>query len=444
MVATCAGVTSKNLQKRSVQRSTDPINGHHSGLKHQESHSHICGYVFWLLVRNWVSPTKADNALTWDRTVIVATLVVGVETDFPRMIIVEIHEKALKASTTYHFPCLIFMLCKDSGVPIWHCDKLIRATGTLDIGLIRDRASVAAPRRETQVDIPPLGVDLVDDVEQMQGDDPAPPSHTDDAPASPSQATNRAPSSSRVTPPSGVAVLPLVCVPKLEAQIPTLLHHVKPWMQKSIVESEVRMDRRMETIIEQKVQAIHNGPNAFKFRVLARPDPVTNLSSIRTELDSLQANLDAIITPPIDKPEYAPTALANDTVFDALFSDDIAQPEPTRARGKRHHSSHISDTTEDARARKWECQQNEQARRASIINEELRQQRARESIIGASSARPTTEIMTAVGDDVSTTDSAVRLTNSTTDGVVIDDVGLTEVDPSVVLAGSGKPDLPVC
>uniref|UniRef100_M1DU59 Uncharacterized protein n=1 Tax=Solanum tuberosum TaxID=4113 RepID=M1DU59_SOLTU len=70
--------------------------------------------------------------------------------------------------------------------------------------------------------------------------------------------------------------------------------------------------------------------------------------------------------------------------FSLLFTrDDIAQPEPTRALGKRHHSSHVSDTTEDARARKQERQQNNQARRASIVDEESHQQRARESISGA-------------------------------------------------------------
>ncbi|KAG5611136.1 hypothetical protein H5410_022417 [Solanum commersonii] len=80
---------------------------------------------FWLLVRNRVSPTKADNQVTWDRAVMVATL-----------------------------------LCRDSGVPIWHCDRLVHPTGALDIGLIRDEANVAAPRREPQVEVPPLGTDL--------------------------------------------------------------------------------------------------------------------------------------------------------------------------------------------------------------------------------------------------------------------------------------------
>ncbi|KAG5632584.1 hypothetical protein H5410_004301 [Solanum commersonii] len=119
---------------------------------------------FWLLVRNRVSPTKADNQVTWDRAVMVAALVAGVEIDFPRMLLAEIHKRAFRTSTTYPFPCLIFHLCRDSGVPIWHCDKLVHPIGALDIGLIRDEANVAAPRRELQVMVPPLGVNLADTV----------------------------------------------------------------------------------------------------------------------------------------------------------------------------------------------------------------------------------------------------------------------------------------
>uniref|UniRef100_M1DE39 Integrase core domain containing protein n=1 Tax=Solanum tuberosum TaxID=4113 RepID=M1DE39_SOLTU len=139
-----------------------------------------------------VSPTKADNQLTWDRAVMAATLVVGLEIDFARMLLAEIHDKAFKTSTTYPFPCLIFQLCRDSGVPIWHCDRLIHPTGTLDVGLIQDEVNVAAPRRGPRIDVP-LGTDLVDIVKQMQDDEPTPPAHTNNAPASSSQATSQVP-----------------------------------------------------------------------------------------------------------------------------------------------------------------------------------------------------------------------------------------------------------
>uniref|UniRef100_M1DVC0 Integrase core domain containing protein n=1 Tax=Solanum tuberosum TaxID=4113 RepID=M1DVC0_SOLTU len=182
----------------------------------------------WLLVRNRVSPTKADNQVTWDRAVMGATLVEGVEIDFARMLLGEIHERAFRTSTTYPFPCLIFHLCRDSGVPIWHCDKLVHPTGALDIGLIRDEANVAAPRREPQI-----------------------------------EAASMALSSSRSTPELGATVVPLARVQKLEAQMATLLHHIQPWMQKSIAESEARIERRMEAMMERKVQAVNKRLDAF-------------------------------------------------------------------------------------------------------------------------------------------------------------------------------------
>uniref|UniRef100_M1E102 Integrase core domain containing protein n=1 Tax=Solanum tuberosum TaxID=4113 RepID=M1E102_SOLTU len=177
-----------------------------------------------------VSPTKVDNQVTWDRAIMVAALVAGVEIDFVRMLLAEIHERAFRTSTTYHFPCLIFHLCRDSGVPIWHCDKLVHPTGALDIGLIRDKANVAAPRREPQIAVPPLGTDLADTVGQARGGDPIILDHTDTVPGSSSQAANMAPSSSRSKPQLGSTVVPLPRVQKLEAQMATLLHHIQSWM----------------------------------------------------------------------------------------------------------------------------------------------------------------------------------------------------------------------
>ncbi|KAG5585927.1 hypothetical protein H5410_046361 [Solanum commersonii] len=152
-----------------------------------------------MLTSERVSPTKADNQLPWDRVVMVATLVVGGEIEFSHMLLAEIHERAFKNSTTYPFPCLISQLCRDFGVPICNSDRLTHTTGTLDIGFILDKANVAAPRREPQVEVPPLGADLADTVGQAQGSDPIMPDHTDTIPTSSSQAASRAPSLSQST-----------------------------------------------------------------------------------------------------------------------------------------------------------------------------------------------------------------------------------------------------
>ncbi|WMV33243.1 hypothetical protein MTR67_026628 [Solanum verrucosum] len=158
----------------------------------------------WLLVRNRVSPTLADNVVTEDRAVMLAAMIVGLEIDFACIYIAKIHEKAFRAATTLPFPSLIFLQCRDSSVQVWDCHMLLNAAKTLDIGLIRDNATVAAPCRESQ--------------------------------ALPSSATSQAPNSSQATPLSASTLVPLAQVLKLETQMVTL--HIRPWMQRSIEQSE--------------------------------------------------------------------------------------------------------------------------------------------------------------------------------------------------------------
>uniref|UniRef100_M1DNE5 Integrase core domain containing protein n=1 Tax=Solanum tuberosum TaxID=4113 RepID=M1DNE5_SOLTU len=273
----------------------------------------------WLLVRNRVSPTKADNQVSWDRAVMVAALVAGVEIDFAHMLLVEIHERAFWTSTTYPFPCLIFHLCRDSGVPIWHCDRLVHLTGELDIGLIRNEANVAVPRREPQVEVPPLGADLADTVGQAQGGDPSIPDHINTVPGSSSQAASMTPSSSRSTPQLGAIVVPLARVQK------------------------------MEGMMDRKVQAINKRLDAFELRVLKRSASSIDLSALQADLASLRTDVNAILTTPSVETQVAPTALADDTVLDALFSGTAEEGlAPTHAKGKRHRSHH----TEKGKAHK--------------------------------------------------------------------------------------------
>uniref|UniRef100_M1D955 Integrase core domain containing protein n=1 Tax=Solanum tuberosum TaxID=4113 RepID=M1D955_SOLTU len=101
-----------------------------------------------------VLPTKADNALTWDRAVMVPSLVAGFEIDFAHMLLAVIHKRAFRTTTTLPFPCMIFQLCSISRLHIWHCDPLVQVTGTFHIDLIRDEANVAAPRRGPQIKVP--------------------------------------------------------------------------------------------------------------------------------------------------------------------------------------------------------------------------------------------------------------------------------------------------
>ena len=149
--------------------------------------------------------------------------------------------EAFKVTTTYPFPCMIFFLCRSAGVPIWHVDHLKTPQGTVNVGLIRDEANELASRRGPRPELPPLADDLVDTVAQARTATEA--ASTDSTPVESIPGSSPAPSSSRIAPLP--ALVPLARVQKLEAQMATLLHHIQPWMQKSVTESEERVERKI-------------------------------------------------------------------------------------------------------------------------------------------------------------------------------------------------------
>ena len=101
------------------------------------------------------------------------------------------------SSTIYSFSYMIFQLCRDVGLPIWHRDVLCAPTGIVDMGFITDEANEVAPRRGPIVDVKPLDDNLVDTVEQAQGADHATLEPTDTNPVESATGTSRVPSSSR-------------------------------------------------------------------------------------------------------------------------------------------------------------------------------------------------------------------------------------------------------
>lgn len=74
---------------------------------------------------NQVYSMQVVNVLTRDCVVMAVALLSRLKIDFSYMIIVEIHERAFKSTTTYPFPYLIFHMYRDSRVHVLHCDKLI-------------------------------------------------------------------------------------------------------------------------------------------------------------------------------------------------------------------------------------------------------------------------------------------------------------------------------
>ncbi|KAH0750729.1 hypothetical protein KY290_029961 [Solanum tuberosum] len=187
--------------------------------------------------------------------------------------------------------------------------------------------------REPHVEVPTLGADLAADVEHIQADDTTIPSPTVEAQTSPSTATSQSPSSSRATLSS------------------------RPWMQHSIMDSEVRMEQMMD----QKIQAVHKRLDAFELRILERPALIIDVTTAQMELVILRADVDCFLSPSNIAPEVAPAAEEDELVMTDLFGDDMPPPDSSCATCKCHLSNHTSDADKAQRLKNKEHKQFEGA-----------------------------------------------------------------------------------
>ena len=127
----------------------------------------------------------------------------------------------------------------------------------------------------------------------------------------------------------------------------TLLHHIQPWMQKSITESEECLERKMVLYTERKIAEVNQRLDAFELRVLARLAPPVDVSTLQAAVASHYADIDTILEARV--PESKPPSVepAEDTVLAALFATSEIPPPPPREHAKRRW-----DRAED-KARAW-------------------------------------------------------------------------------------------
>ena len=194
-------------------------------------------------------------------------------------------------------------------------------------------------------------------------------------------------------------------------------------MQKAITESEARMERKMQ----RKIAEVHQRLDAFELRVLARPAPPVDVSTLQAAVDSLRAEIHTILEARVPEPVEP----VEDTVLAALFATSELPPPSPRESAKRRRGR----SEDEARARKKERREMEAARRASLAEAEAHQIKASQIAAGASSSRT---VETAGG----TTDGGV-VAEDITEGVQIAE-DTTEGVQIVEDVGSGKPDPPAC
>ena len=150
----------------------------------------------------------------------------------------------------------------------------------------------------------------------------------------------------------------------------TLLHHFQSCMQKSITGSEERLERKMVQFTERKIIDVNQLLNAFELRMLARPVPPVDVSTLQAAVDSLRADIDMILGARV--PESVEPA--EDIVLAALFpTPDIPPSFPQESAKRRRVRSE-----DEARARKKERREMVAMRRASLAEEAAHQMRASE------------------------------------------------------------------
>ena len=109
----------------------------------------------------------------------------------------------------------------------------------------------------------------------------------------------------------------------------TLLHHIQLWMQKSITVSKVRLERKMVQYTERKIDEVHQCLDAFELRVLARPAPPVDVSTLQAAFDSLRVDIDTILEARVPESEAPSVEPAKDTMLASLFATfDIPPPPP--------------------------------------------------------------------------------------------------------------------
>ena len=158
--------------------------------------------------------------------------------------------------------------------------------------------------------------------------------------------------------------------------------------------------------------------DASKLRVLARPAPPVDVSTLQAAVDSLRADIDTILEARVPNSEAPSVEPAEDTVLAALFTTEIP-PTPPRESAKRRRGR----AEDEARARKKERREMEAARRASLAEAEAHQIRASQIVAWASSSRT---VETAGG----TTDGAIAAEDTTVGFQIAEDVGSGEDPPA--------------
>ena len=84
---------------------------------------------------------------------------------------------------------------------------------------------------------------------------------------------------------------------------------------------------------ERKIAEVHQRLEAFELRVLARPAPPVDMSTLQASVDSLRADIDTILEARVPGSEAPSVKPAEDTTEGVQIVEDVGSGEPNPPAG---------------------------------------------------------------------------------------------------------------
>ena len=90
------------------------------------------------------------------------------------------------------------------------------------------------------------------------------------------------------------------------------------------------MEHKMAQHTERKITEVHQRLDAFKLRVLARPAPPVDMSTLQAAVESLREDIDMILEARVPESKSPSAEPSENIVMVALFSTSEIPPPPPR------------------------------------------------------------------------------------------------------------------
>ena len=89
---------------------------------------------------------------------------------------------------------------------------------------------------------------------------------------------------------------------------------------------------------QRKIADVHQRLDAFELRVLTRPAPQVDMSTLQAAVESLREDIDIILESKVPKSESPFAEPTEGTMVAALFAPSKIPPPPHQENAQRHNS----------------------------------------------------------------------------------------------------------